>query len=258
MGIHIREMVLALPGLLMTVAAAAGELQGRLDWHERVALSMPVSGIISEVNAEVGATVEQGALLVKLDPRPFQLALRAARAKLKSTKLRRDEAERELTRAKELYERTLLSDHDLQLAGIAFETAVADYQRALAALRSAELEREYSELHAPFPARVLARKAVVGQTVAADLQPPVLFVLADARRMRVRVVVDAAQAAALKPGSTARVRVAGRTLSGRLAFVAPEPAEPGQGGEPRYEAVFEFATDGASLLRGQPATVELP
>ncbi|HEB60034.1 MAG TPA: efflux RND transporter periplasmic adaptor subunit [Gammaproteobacteria bacterium] len=257
MGKYTRGLMLALY-LLVSVPAVATELEGRLDWVNRVALSIPVSGVIHEVGVETGARVKKGTVLAKLDPRPFALHVRAARARLKSRKLQRDEAQRELGRARELYERTLLSDHDLQLATIGYETAEADYQLAVASLKQAELDREYSTLRAPFNAIVVQRLAVVGQTVAASMQPPVLFVLADGDHMRVRAVVGTAQLGDLHVGDEVRIQTGGRTYPGRLVFVAREPAGEGSPAAPRYEVVFEFAVDAGTLHVGQAAQVTLP
>ena len=107
-------------------------------------------------------------------------------ARLAKAREERDEAVRELERTQELFERTLLSVHDLQLAQIAATGAEADHSSAEAELAEAEIKLEYSRILAPFDARVVSVPAQPGETVVSRLQARPLVVVAPAGRMRAR------------------------------------------------------------------------
>ncbi len=239
--------------LAWPVAGAAG-LEGRLQWAGRVELAVPVSGVVRRVPVQPGQTVKRGAVLLELDLRGFRAAREAARARLAGREADLAEARRERERAEELYERTVLSDHELRLARIAHTQAKAAVAEARAALTRAELELEYATLRAPFDAVVLERRAAPGQVVSAALAPPVLLVVAEAGRRAVRVVVDRAVAATLRP-RLGRGGFQVKTAAGRwpARLVALEPREEGGAA-----AVFVAETGDAGPWPGIPAEVILP
>ncbi|KPK54447.1 MAG: hypothetical protein AMS22_05880 [Thiotrichales bacterium SG8_50] len=241
--------------LVTSTVAAAQELTASLGWARRTELALPVSGVISEVAVTVGQRVDKGAVLVRLDPRPFQAQVERVRATLDGLHEVRAEAERERDRAVELYERTVLSDHELQLAKIGFARADADYRRTKAGLRELELELAFSVLRAPFNAVVIERAAEVGQAVSAELQPRVLVTVAEAGIMRARVDVDSARLRELAPGDRATVEVGGKAYPAELKWIGLEPSQQ----QPlRYPAEFELVTGAEVLRAGLPATVRMP
>ena len=237
--------------------AAASEYQAALDWSQRVELSTPVSGVVKKILVDVGDTVPKNAVLLILDDREFQAKVNEAQAEVASKTALRDEAKRELERSEELYERTILSDHDLQLARIGFKKAQASYQGALKQMASAKMELEYSTVRAPLDAIVIKRNANVGETVASSMQPPVLFVVADSQRMLARTIVKASEISGLKVGHTASVSVGDLKRSATLSYIGFEPLDQVDG-RSSYEVIFVFPTEGAVFRKGQLATVKIP
>ena len=65
---------------LAALSASAAEYPGVLAWKQRVVLSTPVSGVVTSVPAVAGERVREGQVLVQLDKRPFESALRKAEA----------------------------------------------------------------------------------------------------------------------------------------------------------------------------------
>lgn len=251
---------IALAGLLsvITLPAWAEDVPAALQWVRRVELTTPVSGTITEVLVKPTDQVRKGQPLLRLDARGFQSRVEQARAALDRAKPARDEAERELERARELYDRTVLSNHELELARIAFARADAEYRAAQAGLDQAKLDLEYSAIRAPFDGIVVQRSAEAGQIVAAHLQPPVLLVLAEAGRMVVRADVNRAQLGKLTVGQTLPVTVDGKRYEGIVAGIALEP-NPEAIGEPVYPVDVQFAPEQMGRYRpGQQATVTLP
>jgi len=236
----------------------AAEVTGSLQWARRVELSTPVSGVISQVAVNGGDEVQKGQLLLSLDPRGFTALVKKAEARVVTSKEARDEAKRELERITEMYERTLLSDHELQLAKIALSTAAADLQAAEAERTLARLDLEYSRVSAPFDGVVLERSAEVGQTVVTRMQSVPLLVLAETGRMLARIEVGEQELAALRKGLEVQVRSGGKTFRGTVQRLGMEPVI-AAGGVAKYEAdvVFEYPRN-ERLRAGQSAVVVLP
>lgn len=240
--------------LLPASLPRAEELDATLNWARRVELSTPVRGVVAEVLVQAGQRVEAGRVLLRLDQRAFQARVAEARARSKSTQAMVREAQRELERAEELYERTVLSDHDLQTAKNDAIQAQADYEAARAEQIRAEQELEYSAVTAPFNALVIRVNAEVGQTVINDLQPVTLAVVADADTMLAQALITDEQALALKPGDKVSVTVRDRQHAGEVHSISLEPEKDTD----RYRLQVMFALDNQVYRVGQRARIEMP
>lgn len=241
----------------LSVTVSAAELNGELDWANRVSLSMPVDGLVTQVKTRPGESVEAGAVLVLLDTRVAQAHVAQARAAVRRSELLRAEAQREWDRAKELYDRTVLSQHELQVAEIAFANADAEYRAAQSARVASEVALEIHTVKAPFAARVLEVHVAPGQAVVGTQQVQPLVTLADLGKLRARAAVDAAQATNFAPDAAVKVRVGEQQYDARIVGVS-SAAQYGES-EARYSVEAEFAVPADSPLRvGQPATLVLP
>lgn len=246
----------ALLGGLSAVASAV-ELNGELEWAERVVLGTPASGIVTQVNVQPGDAVEAGQQLLQLDTRVAQAQLRAARSAVRKLAQQRAEAQREWDRAKALYERTVLSEHELQIAEIGFANADAEYEHAQAALVAAEVALEVHSLQAPFAARVLAVHTAPGQAVVNAQQVQPLVTVAERGKLRARAAVNAAQAAALSAEGAASVRLDDQRFDARIVQIGSEPL--GAERPALYSVAVEFDVPNDSRLRaGQAAILVLP
>lgn len=229
-------------------------VEARLAWDRIVTLSVPVKGVITRLNVRPGERVPAGRLLVQLDQRPFQARVEALQARLREREAVLAEARRELARAEELYERTVLSEHELQLKKNDVITAEARHAQVRAELVRARLDLEYSTLRAPFDARILARLAGVGQTVVADMRPTPVIRLAAADSLRVEARLAPGEAARLRLGQRLPVRVGNERLEGEIvAITAPE----GETGE-RYRVALRIVVGDRPWLAGQRAEFDLP
>jgi len=240
--------------LLLLASPPAQAVEARLAWDRIVTLSVPVKGVITRINGRPGERVPAGSLLVQLDQRPFQARVAAQQARLREEEAVLAEARRELARAEELYDRTVLSEHELQLKKNDVITAEARHAQAKAELVRARLDLEYSSLRAPFDARILARLAGVGQTVVADMRPTPVVRLAAADSLRVEARLAPAEAARLHLGQRLPVRVGSARLEGEVvAIAAPEKES-----DDRYRVALRIRVGDRPLLAGQRAEFELP
>jgi len=236
----------------MFASASVAAAEASLQWVHTVALSTPVSGVVEEVLVERGDRVRAGQVLLRLRGETFRADVLAAQAGLKQAENNRDEARRELERTQELYDQTLLSDHDLQLAKIQRDAAEAVLLTARARLVKAEQDDAFSVIRAPFAAWVLRRDAQPGQTVVSRLQATPLIVLAEAGRMLARSLLSGEALKNVRRGDKARVTVAGKDYAGTVSFVALQPAKDGND---RYAVEVTFPTGKQRLRVGQMARV---
>ena len=200
------------------VAHAAGEAYGVLQWEQKAALSVPVSGVVEAVNVVPGQRVAKGAVLLSLDKRPFQYQLHSAKSRMAQFAPGRNEARNELRRAEELYDRTVLSQVELDQAKIDFAEKDARYQEAGADIAQAELDLEYAELKAPFDLIILKSHVVVGQTVINRLQATPLVTVAVGKLVAV-MSLNPEKIAGLDIGSDLDVSIAGKIHSGKVKVI---------------------------------------
>jgi RND family efflux transporter MFP subunit len=235
---------------LVSLPLAAAQWQGVVDWSQRTELGTAVSGVVDKVLVAPGERVKKGQQLLLLEQGALRARLEQYRAEVKYKGLLRKEAARELERAEELYARTLLADHDLDLAKVAYAEAEAAYQASRAEVAQAEESLAQSRIVAPFDAVVIARRVQPAQTIVSRCQVEPLLTLAAAGRMRVRFTVSAAELPAL--GKAATVEVAGERYRGTVVAVGFEA-----GGEDGYPVEVEFATE-RQLRAGQGAAITMP
>ena len=237
---------------LSTISSVvAEEFEGVLAWSKRVELSTPVSGIVQNVFSQAGKLAAKGEVLVQLDPRSFKADLQYAKAKLKNTNEQNLEAKRELDRQLDMYDRSMLSEHDLQIAKNNFTAAQSDYLQAQAGLTKAQLSLEYSAIRAPFNAIIISSSAAKGQVVASKITPPVLVVVAEAQRMLARFYASADKVNSLVDNQGVEVNVAGKIYPGKIFSIALEASKLG------YAVDVVFDSKDKILRAGQKAVVKL-
>lgn len=253
-----RHVLPLLALLLGPVGAPAAELSAVLDWGRRVELGTLVSGVVSEVPVQPGQRVDAGAVLLRLDPRGFRAQAARAEAAVERARVLLDEAEREDERAMELYDRTVLSDHERRLAAIALQEARAQLQEAEAQRVQAKLDLEHSVIRAPFAGVIVAVDAAVGQVIVSQLQSRPLVVLADDRRMMARTSVPAEQAEDVAQLSWVTVNVRGGTLEGGPPQVGLEPDGRGDDGVfYQLRVPLDLAPE-VRLRAGEQAIIQIP
>ena len=246
-----KQSLASLAVCLAAMSANAAEYPAVLAWTQRVLLSTPVSGVVTSVPAVAGERVAEGQVLVQLDKRPFESALRKAGAQANKYRRNREEAQRELQRTRELYERTVISVHDLQVQEIAFAGADADYASARAELEAAQLHLEYATVKAPFAGLILEVSVASGETVVNTQQATPMVTLARDRPMVAQARVAAAAAGALSPGQSATVEVDGQTYPAKVVLIGAEADASG-----RYELSVSFDPGDAALRAGLPASID--
>ncbi|HSN81269.1 MAG TPA: efflux RND transporter periplasmic adaptor subunit [Polyangiales bacterium] len=254
--------------LIVTISAT-----GNLEPTNQVEVGVEVSGTVENVEVDYNDEVERGQILARLDPTKFNAQVVRSRAALQSARARVLQAQAtveesraqlgRLTRLREVSKGTDPSQHDIDAARAALKRALADrasakadVAQAEASLESAEIDLAKSVIHSPVDGVVLERSVEPGQTVAASLQTPVLFVLAeDLTNMELHVSVDEADVGRARAGQKATFTVDAypdRTFSAEIVEVHYGARE--VDGVITYEAVLNVDNTDLSLRPGMTAT----
>ncbi|MEW8505997.1 MAG: efflux RND transporter periplasmic adaptor subunit [Candidatus Thiodiazotropha sp.] len=243
--------------LLFSGELIARDLEALTDWNNRLALTTLVNGMVARINVDVGSAVKRGEVLVELDQRRYKSRLAAAESRLEAASQQNEEAKRELDRALELYDRTLLSDHERKQAEIAAATSDASYREAEAKLIAIRLQREYSRIAAPFDGIVEAIHVHPGQAVINRQTAMPILSLIDNSRMKAVAEVDAATAVTLRPGMGVKIGVRGEWMDGTIHLLGMHPLTRDSGGSRyRLEALFS-PTEEMAIRAGEKAVVRL-
>jgi RND family efflux transporter MFP subunit len=141
------------------------EYTGRFEAVQRVEIRPRVSGYIQEINFRDGQLVKKGDLLMKIDARPFQTTLDSAIAQLAAAEAEQRRLSIELERGEELVASGALSVQVLDERLAAKLRADAQITIAEAAIRSAELNVEFTEVRAAFDGRISDREVNIGALV---------------------------------------------------------------------------------------------
>jgi RND family efflux transporter MFP subunit len=141
------------------------EYVGRFVAVNSVEVRARVSGYLASVHFKDGQTVKQGDLLFTIDKRPFQNALDQARANLTLARSNVAFTEADLARGQELVRDKTITQQIFEQRAQAFRNAQASVAGAEAAVRQAELDIEFTELHAPVNGRIGDRRVSPGNLV---------------------------------------------------------------------------------------------
>lgn len=233
----------------------AASIDGTLDWSRRVELSTTVSGKVVSVLVKVGSLVRKNQVLVSLDPVSFNANLKLANAEKSKAQHVYKEAKKELERHKELYERTVISTHDLELAKIEHTKSLSNYRQAQAKVSLARLNKEESVLRAPFSSVVVAVHVEKGTVITTQLQAKPMLVLAEQGKMKVTANIKLSVLRSLKSGQSVQVLVNGTQFNGKISELGFEPVN--NSGNPEYRLVVMFSLPTGTILRsGQRATIK--
>ncbi|MCX7897213.1 MAG: efflux RND transporter periplasmic adaptor subunit [Rhodocyclaceae bacterium] len=268
--------------LTATVAAT-----GTLNPVASVQVSSQISGQIREIFVDFNSPVKTGDLLARIAPETYEHRVRQAEADLEAAralvavqqaelfraKVNLAEAERDLKRKETLVAKHYLSPAELDKAMTAYEAARAQLrvveaqsQNSLALVRQREaqlgqarVDLSRTEIRSPVEGIVVKRSVEPGQTVAASLQAPELFVIAKSLAdMQVEAAIDEADIGRVKVGQTAHFTVdafPGRRFQGTVQQV--RKAAQVVSNVVSYTVVISAANPDLSLLPGMTANVKI-
>ena len=228
-------------GDIVSTVTATGELNA----ISVVEIGTQVSGTVQEIYVDFNSPVKAGQLIALIDPSVLRLTLNESEASLavyqagvQSAQASLTDAQRKLTRNKELWNRKLIarsevdtSEADVEMKKASLKEAKSRVIQARASVERARTNLNYTRITSPVNGVVIDRQVDAGQTVAASLQTPTLFKIAeDLTRMQIETKVDEADIGTVAEGQNVTFRVDAfpdETFSGKVVQVriAPNTSE---------------------------------
>jgi HlyD family secretion protein len=264
------------------------EATGTINAVITVQVGSQVSGAISKLYVDFNSRVKKGQLIAQIDPALFEGALAQAKADLVNAKANLSAAIAGTAKAKANevqtkadYERNqglaqqgVVSPQTLDLARANADGAVAQVSGSLAAeeqaraqvlqkeaaVQVAQTNLDYTTIHAPIDGTVVARNVDVGQTVAASLQAPTLFTIAqDLTKMQVYAKTDESDVGQIRPGQKVTFKVDAYprdTFSGTVSQVRMNSTIVQN--VVTYDTIIDFDNLELKLFPGMTAYVTIP
>lgn len=264
------------------------EATGTINSVITVQVGSQVSGSIAKLYADFNSRVHKGDIVALIDPALFkgavlqatadlqnaQANLAAARANLEKTKASLVQSKADYDRAVGLTKNQVMSQQQLDAAKSNYDAAVASVDGAAANITQAEAQiklkeaavavaqtnLDYTVIRSPIDGTVVARNVDVGQTVAASLQAPTIFTIAqDLTKMWVYAKTDESDVDNIKVGKQVTFKVDAlpkETFHGVVSQVRMNPTMVQS--VVTYDTIIEFANPDLKLFPGMTAYVTIP
>ncbi|MDP6580088.1 MAG: efflux RND transporter periplasmic adaptor subunit [Vicinamibacterales bacterium] len=246
---------------------------GALEAVTTVQVGSQVSGIIEELNADYNSIVREGDVIARLEPSLFETQIEQARANLARSEadverlaVTLEDANTQLARSEDLAARELISATELEAAQVAVRSAEAQLKSAqasviqsAASLNQNEVNLGHTVITAPIDGIVIARQVDAGQTVAAGMSAPELFIIAaDLTKMQVIANIDESDVGRIRPGQPVTFTVdayATEEFTGTVSQIRLEPVV--LQNVVTYATVIDVPNNELKLKPGMTATVTL-
>lgn len=148
------------------------ELPGRTSAFRIAEVRPQVTGILQARLFQQGAQVKEGEVLYRIDPNRYRAAYQRAEAELEGARADLRQAEREWARTSDMFEKNAVSERERDQALSALERARADVSSAKAALETARIDLDYTEVKAPISGRTGPTLYTEGALVTANQAQP--------------------------------------------------------------------------------------
>ena len=229
---------------------------GTLEPVDQVEVGTQVSGDISKIFVDFNSNVKKGQVIAELDKSKLKATLTQAEIAYRSAENDYKYKESTYNRVKKLSESNAASAVELETAEYNMNSAKLSAERSKNEVAQARLNLSYATIKSPIDGVVLKRAVEVGQTVAASMSTPTLFVIAkDLSQMKVMADVDEADIGQVKAGQKVSFTVdafQGETFSGSVQEVRLNPTTTSN--VVTYTVVITAENPDQKLLPGMTAT----
>lgn len=217
-------------------------------------ISAEISGVIRKFSVEAGDRVSKGQVLVEIDPETFQLVVEEREAQLQEAKVAQLDAERNFNRARQLYEKSTVSESVYQSAEVALKAAEVKVKSAEIALKIARRDLSKTMVRAPESGSVLTKYGEAGEMI----QPGQLLVhMGNYDRVEVEVGFSETQVIHLSLKQTVEVQIDSlpdKTFSGTITSIGIGSTE----ASGNFPVVVSLENPDRILLPGMIARVQVP
>jgi HlyD family secretion protein len=252
-GVEYRFVTVSKGNLESVVAST-----GTLDAVTTVQVGTQVSGIVNTIYVDFNDPVRRGQVIARIDTTLLASSVRDAKANLVRARAQLEFNQREYDRVKELHEKGFTTEVALNQAAYNLDIAKAGIQTAAISLERAERNLSYATIISPIDGVVIERNVDEGQTVAASLSAPQLFLIAnDLKRLEIQAAVDEGDIGQIQPGQKARFTVQAyndEMFNGVVRQVRLQSTV--ENNVVTYTAVIDVDNTDGRLLPGMTATVD--
>jgi HlyD family secretion protein len=232
---------------------------GTLGAVRTVEVGTQVSGQISALFVDFNSKVKKGQLIAKIDPILQEQAVADAQAGVSRAEAVVTQTQLEYERSKKLHDQQIATDAEFNVAQSNYSVAKANMTSARISLQKARQNLSYTNIYSPIDGVVVERAMDVGQTVAASLSAPKLFVIAnDLSRMQILASVDESDIGKIVAGQPVTFTVQSfpdRQFTGTVEQVRLNSTT--LNNVVSYTAVVSVANEDGKLLPGMTASVKL-
>lgn len=250
---------------LTTVTISKGELtqvvtaSGGLQPVTSVDVSSQVSGLIKEVFVDYNTPVKEGDVLARIDAATYEQKLKSAEADLASTKASAMLTRATTNRTRELFKRNLVTQQELDQAEAELAQSEAQLLIRSASVEDAKVNLARCTIYAPIDGIVMQRATEVGKTVAASLNAPTLFVIANKLdQMEISAAVAEADIGNVLEGQEVNFTVdafPNRQFHGKVTQIRNSPITTQN--VVTYETIISVTNDDLKLKPGMTANVSI-
>lgn len=249
------EILTVEKGRIVEEVTASGKIQP----INTVSVGTQVSGIVEHVLVDYNDEVKEGQLLARLDTAVLVENKNDAKARLDLAHAKKKVADLNFKRYEKLFKDKLIAKATLEEAEVNLAIADADVLTATADYNKAERNYGYAQITSPVSGTVISKEVEQGQTVAASLQTPTLFTIAeDLSKMQIEASIAEADIGAIKSGMKATFSVDAYpddSFEGVIKQVRLSPTE--ESNVVMYTVVIEVDNSSRKLLPGMTAFVQI-
>jgi HlyD family secretion protein len=231
---------------------------GVLNAVTTVSVGTQVSGQVSALYVDFNDHVKKGQLLARIDPTIAQQGVADAQANLEKVQAQVNQASGDQNRNRDLSSGGLIAQSALEQGGLTLKVAQADVKSASVALQRAKQNLSFTSIYAPIDGVVVERNVNNGQTVAASLSAPQLFLIAnDLSHMQILAQVGESDIEQIKQGQPVKFTVQalpGQTFPGTVQQVRLQSTTTDN--VVNYTVVVTLENPEGKLLPGMTARVD--
>jgi HlyD family secretion protein len=194
-----------------------------------VEVKSKASGEVLDVQVETGDLVEEGTLMVRIDPRIVRNRLAQSDAELKAAISRREIATTQKKRVESLVSNGTLTQSDLEQATLDLANAVAQVVTANVAVENARIAVDDTDIRAPIGGTIIFKPVEIGQVISSPTQDfaggTLLMQMADLSAVQIRSLVDETDIGKIQPGMQVSVSVAAypnQPFPGEVVKIEPQ------------------------------------
>ena len=242
-------------GSVRQVVTATGQLDPLLN----IDVGSQISGLVQKLYVDFNSVVTKGQKLAEIDPSTYRQRLRQAEANLASTEAGNRLQRLNTERSRELRDKQLVSQQDYDQALALLQQSDAQLLSSKAAMEHARVDLDRCTISSPIDGIVIAKQTEEGKTVAASLNAPVLFTIAnDLAKMQISAAVAEADIGTVEQGQAVTFTVdafPNRSFAGQVVQVRNAPKT--SSNVVTYETIINVDNTDLKLRPGMTANVSI-